>query len=172
MSASASGTIYASERFGVPRSLTAVMGLGAALSALLERIHPCEAVPPRAPRWGLHLARGCERALPLALPIGGAARPQTACKGGQYQDQALGACLRCAQSWLIVCLSILPISRRVKHSANKCIKSGSQGQRPGPGSAGGAAAPCRRPRRAFASRGGMKCLWGWLHLLHAPLRKS
>src|SRR3954469_18728383 len=76
MSASASGTIYASERFGVPQSLTAVMGLGAALSALLERIHPCEAVPPRAPQWELHLARGCERGLSPALPIGAQRAPK------------------------------------------------------------------------------------------------
>jgi hypothetical protein len=44
--------------------------------------------------------------------------------------------------------STLPISMRARRLVYRCIKSGFQGAKLLAGGAGGAAAPCRRPRRA------------------------
>jgi YD repeat-containing protein len=93
---------------------------------------------PRAP----HHPEGARRSAPPAP-----------CNVRSRQDQCIGTCLRCAEIQIISCRSDLPIGMRARRSAYTSIKLGFPGATPWAGGAGGAAAPCRRPRRATASKG-------------------
>ena len=55
-----------------------------------------------------------------------------------------------AKATLIDASSALPVGMRARHSICRCIKSGYPRAKPWDGGAGGAAAPCRSPRRRTA----------------------